>query len=91
MMTYEDAEAHAKGLINAWNAHDLDKIMLHYSQNVIFEAETVEMRWNNPSIHGIEELRKHFAFRFRAGTSADVPSGTSVPRALWLCDLVSKR
>jgi ketosteroid isomerase-like protein len=61
MMTYEDAEAHAQSWISAWNAHDLNNILLHYSQDVVFEAETVKRRWNKPTLHGIEELRKHFA------------------------------
>jgi len=59
-MTYEDAQAHAQDWINAWNAHELDKIMLHYSQDVVFEVETAKKRWNKPRLHGIEELRKHF-------------------------------
>lgn len=62
-MTYEDALAHATDWIEAWNTHDLDRILSHYSQDVVFEAETVKMRWNKPDgkLHGIAELRKHFA------------------------------
>jgi ketosteroid isomerase-like protein len=62
-MTHENAEAHAKNWIEAWNTHDLERILSHYSQNVVFEAETVKMRWNKADgkLYGIEELRKHFA------------------------------
>jgi ketosteroid isomerase-like protein len=62
-MTYEEAEAHAKDWIEAWNAHDLERIMSHYSPDVEFEAETVRTRWEQPGgkLLGIAELRKHFA------------------------------
>lgn len=62
-MTYEDVAAHAKDWIEAWNAHDLERIMSHYSQDVVFEAETVRARWGKPDgkLIGIEELKKHFA------------------------------
>jgi SnoaL-like domain len=62
-MTYEDAEAHAKDWIEAWNSHDLERIMSFYSNDVVFEAETVRVRWKNPDgrLVGIAELRKHFA------------------------------
>ncbi|WP_322028374.1 nuclear transport factor 2 family protein [Paraburkholderia sp. J76] len=62
-MTYEDVETHAKAWIEAWNAHDLEQIMSHYSHDVVFEAETVRTRWKKPDgkLFGIAELRKHFA------------------------------
>jgi hypothetical protein len=48
--------------IEAWNAHDLDRIMAHYAPTVVFEANTVVKRWNRPDgcLHGIDELREHF-------------------------------
>jgi len=62
-MTYDDAEAHAKDWIEAWNVHDLERILSHYSQDVVFEAETVKARWKKADgkLRGIAELRKHFA------------------------------
>jgi hypothetical protein len=62
-MTFEDAEAHAKDWIGAWNSHDLERIMSFYSQDVVFEAETVRARWRKPEgkLVGIAELGKHFA------------------------------
>lgn len=62
-MTYEDAVAHAKDWIDAWNARDLERILSHYSRNVVFEAQTVKTRWSKPDgrLEGIEELREHFA------------------------------
>ena len=62
-MTYEDAEAHANDWIEAWNSHDLERIMSHYSRDVVFEANTVRVRWQKPDgkLLGAAELRKHFA------------------------------
>ena len=48
--------------IDAWNSRDLDRIMEHYADAVVFEANTVVRRWNRPdgTLRGIEELREHF-------------------------------
>ncbi len=50
------------GWIESWNAHDLDGIMTHYADGVVFEASTVVSRWNRPDgrLHGAAELREHF-------------------------------
>jgi ketosteroid isomerase-like protein len=87
-MTYDDAAAHAKDWIEAWNAHDLERIMSHYSQDVVFEAETVKARWGRPDgrLVGIEALRKHFALglqlapqlKFRLEQVFLAPSGYAV-------------
>ena len=45
-MTYDDALAHAKDWIEAWNSHDLERILSHYSKEVVFEVETARARWN---------------------------------------------
>jgi hypothetical protein len=48
--------------IDAWNARDLDRIMGHYADSVVFEANTVVRRWDRPDgrLRGIGELREHF-------------------------------
>lgn len=48
--------------INAWNRLDIDAIMDHYTDDVIFYAPTVIKRWNIPDgkITGKEKLREHF-------------------------------
>jgi hypothetical protein len=62
-MTYDDALAHAKDWIEAWNSHDLERILSHYSKEVVFEVETARARWNKADgkLYGIAELRRHFA------------------------------
>ena len=54
----------AEDWIAAWNAHDLDRIMKHYANDVEFEANTVVARWPKPDgkLRGSTELREHFRF-----------------------------
>jgi ketosteroid isomerase-like protein len=58
-----DAKSHAESWIEAWNSHDLDRILSHYAEDVVFEAQTVVLRWNQPEgrLLGKDALRKHFA------------------------------
>ncbi len=61
-----DVRHNVRGLvsdwIDSWNRRDLDGIMAHYADGVVFEANTVVPRWNRPDgrLHGMEELREHF-------------------------------
>jgi hypothetical protein len=54
--------AHAASWIAAWNAHDLDAILDHYADSVVFQADTVASRWGRADgvLHGTVELREHF-------------------------------
>ena len=48
--------------IEAWNTHDLERIMSHYADEVEFTAQTVIARWGKADgkLKGKEELRLHF-------------------------------
>jgi len=48
--------------IDAWNRHDIDGIMAHYAEDVVFTAQTVIARWNKPDgrLNGKQALREHF-------------------------------
>jgi hypothetical protein len=48
--------------IDAWNKRDIDKLMLHYTDDIEFYSPTVVQRWNIPDgrIIGKEKLRQHF-------------------------------
>jgi hypothetical protein len=58
----QDVRALVSGWIDSWNRQDLDGIMAHYADDVLFEANTVVTRWNRPDgrLHGAAELREHF-------------------------------
>jgi hypothetical protein len=58
----DDATAAAEDWIAAWNAHDLDAILEHYAENVVFRADTVVARWNREdgTLRNKAELREHF-------------------------------
>jgi SnoaL-like domain len=58
----KDMQALAAEWIESWNRHDLEHIMAHYADDVVFEASTVVKRWNRPDgqLHGSQELREHF-------------------------------
>ena len=58
----KDLQSFVDDWIAAWNARDLDRIMGHYADSVVFEANTVVRRWDRPDgrLRGIGELREHF-------------------------------
>ncbi len=58
----KDARGLAIAWIESWNSHDLDAVMSHYADDVVFEANTVVKRWNRPDgrLCGASELREHF-------------------------------
>lgn len=51
-----------KDWVEAWNSRDVERILSHYSDDVVFEAQTVVNRWGKPNgrLQGKEELRQHF-------------------------------
>ena len=58
----QDVRALVSGWIDSWNQRDLDGIMAHYAEDVLFEANTVVSRWDRRDgrLHGAAELREHF-------------------------------
>src|SRR5438128_2211948 len=46
----------------AWNAHDLDRILTHYADDVVFSSPHIVRRLGEPSgeVHGIDELRAYW-------------------------------
>jgi hypothetical protein len=61
-LSFSEKRALALRWIDAWNAHDLDRILDHYAPDVEFEADTVIRRWQRPDgkLRGHAELREHF-------------------------------
>ncbi|WP_259068595.1 nuclear transport factor 2 family protein [Mucilaginibacter sp. X4EP1] len=48
--------------LDAWNCHDIERIMAHYAEDIEFIAQTVVKRWGKADgkLVGKAELRKHF-------------------------------
>ena len=62
-MTPEEAGAFAKEWIDAWNSHDLERILSHYGAGVEFRSPFIVHVLNEPSgtIRGREALRDYLA------------------------------
>lgn len=48
--------------LTAWNSKDIDRLMMHYADDVEFYSPTVIQRWGKPEgkLTGREAVRKHF-------------------------------
>jgi ketosteroid isomerase-like protein len=63
MLTIEQAREFAREWIAAWNLHDLDSIVAHYSDEIVFCSPFVERLGADASgsVHGRAALWKYFA------------------------------
>jgi ketosteroid isomerase-like protein len=57
------AEALVNDWLEAWNSHDLDRIMQHYADDIEFTVQTAVTRWGklDGKLKGKAELRQHFS------------------------------
>lgn len=62
MISQTDAVAFARDWIDAWNAHDLDAILSHYSEDVVLTSPVAARLLNDPSgtVRGKTALRSYF-------------------------------
>jgi ketosteroid isomerase-like protein len=62
MLTRKDAHDFASHWVNAWNSHDLDEIMLHYSTDIVLVSPAAAKLLSDPSgvVQGKEALRAYF-------------------------------
>jgi ketosteroid isomerase-like protein len=62
MLTQAQAHTFAEHWVQAWNAHDLDEIMSHYTENVVLISPVAAKLLNDPSgaVTGKEALRSYF-------------------------------
>lgn len=58
-----DAKTFAADWIAAWNSHDLDRILSHYAENVVFTSPVAARVLGDPAgvVTGIDVLRDYFA------------------------------
>ena len=63
MLTTGKAEAIAQDWIDAWNAHDLERVMAHYADDLHFESPLIVARLDRSDgvIRTKSELRDYFA------------------------------
>ena len=62
MLTIEEGQAFANRWLSAWNLHDTESIIAHYSDDVVFSSPFVErlVADASGSIHGRAALLKYF-------------------------------
>ena len=46
----------------AWNSHDVDQILVHYTDDVVFQSPYIVQRLQEPAgeVHGNDELRNYW-------------------------------
>lgn len=62
-MDHADAVAFAEGWVNAWNSHDLDAVLSHFADNVVFTSPVVAQFVDGSGgvIRGKAALRAYWA------------------------------
>lgn len=60
-MTKEDAQTFAADWIAAWNAHDLDAILAHYADEIVFLSPVAQARVGDGRVVGIPALRAYWS------------------------------
>jgi ketosteroid isomerase-like protein len=62
MVTKEFANQFATEWVDAWNSHDIDKILSHYSDDFIIETPMAAILFpeSNGLVIGKQEVRKHW-------------------------------
>ncbi|BDI29799.1 hypothetical protein CCAX7_18500 [Capsulimonas corticalis] len=61
-MTYKEADALALDWIDGWNAHDLDRILAHYAEDVVYASPLAVQILNDPTgeMRGKAAVRDYF-------------------------------
>ena len=62
LMTEDEARSFAADWIEAWNSHDLDRIMTHYAEDLVLVSPIAAQLLNDPAgmIRGKDSLREYF-------------------------------
>lgn len=68
MLSESEAREFAAHWIAAWNAHDLEAILSHYSSQVKLTSPVAAKRFNDPAgtVAGIEALQNYFKLGLEA-------------------------
>ena len=62
LMTEDEARSFAAEWIEAWNSHDLDRIMAHYAEDLVLVSPIAAQLLNDPAgmVRGKDSLREYF-------------------------------
>jgi ketosteroid isomerase-like protein len=68
MLNAEDARQFAQDWRDAWNSHDLEAILSHYTEDVVLTSPTAVRLLNDPDgvVNGKDALRNYFALGLKA-------------------------
>lgn len=63
MIDAESAQGFAREWVKAWNDHDLEKILSHYAEDIVFHSPRIRMVTgrNVDSVNGKAELRAYWS------------------------------
>lgn len=66
-LTQESATAFAREWVDAWNAHDLERILSHYSDDVEMRSPLIQERGLDPDgvLRGKENVRSYWGRRLQ--------------------------
>jgi len=65
-MSAVNAESFATEWIDAWNSHDLDRILSHYADSIVMLSPLAQKRTGNGRVVGLAALREYW----RAGLAS---------------------
>lgn len=62
-MNADDAQAFAREWVKAWNDHDLEAILSHYAEDVVFHSPRIRVVTGRDvdAVHGKAELRAYWS------------------------------
>ncbi len=66
MMNTARAKEFAQEWVSAWNAHDLDRILSHYADEIEFLSPVAQKRMGDGRVIGIEALRRYWSLGLRS-------------------------
>lgn len=62
-------EAFARDWIAAWNRSDVEAVLAHYADDVVFVSPLAATVTGNPEVHGKDELRAYWTKALRSRSS----------------------
>ena len=61
MPNQPEPQAFAEEWVSAWNAHDIERILSHYAEDIVFLSPVAERRLGNGRVNGRAALRNYWS------------------------------